>query len=147
MIAVGLVCLTAGLIAPPHAVVSRHRTPLRAASPQCKLFSQRPVTAGTEWDGVVNEITNYGCFVRMGHEQYSGLVHISTLLSESKKRVRPEDVKRHVEAEVGPVGTPVRVMVIRTTFKGKPQIGLQFLNVIVKEDIEDVVFAGRLRDD
>ena len=37
------------------------------------------LTAGTERDGLVSKITEFGCFVKLVNENRMGLVHVSTL--------------------------------------------------------------------
>ena len=121
---------------------SRHAH--RAPPPVCKAprVPLRELTQGSEWEGMVSKITDYGCFVRMGHEQHMGLVHVSSLAAE---RMEKEDVRDFVEETVGPVGSQVRVLVLGISFKGTKRISLQLLDVISRQQMEDIVFA-RPRD-
>lgn len=116
----------------------------RAPQPVCKAprVPLRELTEGSEWEGMVSKITDYGCFVRMGHEQHMGLLHVSSLASE---RMEKEAVRDFVEQTVGPVGSKVRVMVLSMSFKGNKRVSLQLLDVISRQQMEDIVFA-RPRD-
>ena len=116
----------------------------RAPPPLCKAprVPLRELTEGSEWEGMVSKITDFGCFVRMGHEQHMGLVHVSSLASE---RMEKEDVRDFVEQTVGPVGSKVRVLVLGMSFKGNKRVSLQLLDVISRQQMEDIVFA-RPRD-
>merc|ERR1711924_362592 len=102
----------------------------------------RPLMEGAEWEGLVSKITDYGFFVRMGDEQHMGLVHVSSLCEE---RLDTEDVPDFIEETVGPVGSKVRVQVLSLQFKGKKRVSLQLLDVISRDQMEDIVFA-RPRD-
>ena len=65
-----------------HAPLRRgSETGARARPPLCRgrLFEPQPLLEGEEWEGLVSKITDYGAFVRLGHEQHIGLVHIRTL--------------------------------------------------------------------
>ena len=59
--------------------------PARAAAlPVCKVprafrAPAAELTAGTERDGLVSKITEFGCFVKLVNENRMGLVHVSTL--------------------------------------------------------------------
>lgn len=148
MAALSLLLSAPSLIVPPlfvHPALAPLGTSrdVRMAPPRCALFKPVPVTEGSEWDGLVSKITDYGCFVTFGHEQHSGLIHVSSLTDE---RLAPADVPALVESKVGTEGSSVRVKVAATTFKGKKRTSLTFLHGITKENMEDVVFAGRLRD-
>ena len=141
MVAV-LPCLlaTAGWMVGTSSV--RVPTPTSRPQPHMKAlfknFPSRELVQGDEWDGLVAKITEYGAFVRMGHEQHYGLLHISSLSDE-----RIEDVSTFIEDAVGPVGSRVRVKVKRLQVKGVRKVSLELLDVVSRQHMEDVVFAGR----
>jgi predicted RNA-binding protein with RPS1 domain len=102
-----------------------------------QLFQMREAAEGSEWEGLIAKITDYGCFVRMGHEQHMGLIHISSLAGDD----RIDDVAEYIEERVGPVGSKVRCSVVSTSFKGTKRISLKLLDVVQKQNMEDLVFA------
>ena len=105
-----------------------------------KLFRRRELESGAIWEGRVSEITHFGAFVRMGHEQHMGLIHVSTLFTE---RVEPEEAAEAIEEAVGPVGAQVRVLVKSTEYRGAPRVSLTLLEVLNRQSreefLEDVV--------
>ena len=108
-----------------------------------RLFRQRPLEVGAEWDGLVTKITDFGAFVRLGHEQHMGLLHISDL---SQERLERENVPEYVEESVGPVGSKVRVSVSSLEYRGRPRVSLKLLSVIQKQQMEDLVFSSPRRN-
>lgn len=129
-------CCTSALLAPNHLPLAAQRAPrsvVRAA-----LFDQRDLVVGEEWEGLISKITEYGCFVKMGHEGHMGLVHIRTLAQE---RLEREIIPEWIEETVGPVGSKVMVEVQSLKFKGEKRISLRLLDVIKKQHMDDLVFA------
>ena len=112
---------------------------MRHAAPRAALFKAREPTVGTEWDGLVAKIESYGCFVRMGHEQHMGLIHISELAGD--ERISSQEAEDFIEAKVGPVGSKVRCSVLTATYKGKKRLSLKLIDVVQKQQMEDLVFA------
>ena len=111
--------------------------------PACKVpraFRVPPaeLVPGSERDGLVSKITDYGCFVKLANENRMGLVHISTLAPE---RLEKEEVPEFIESQIGPVGSKVRVKVMSVGYRGQKRVSLQLLDVISKQHIEDIVFA------
>ena len=77
------------------------------------------LSEGSEWEGQVEEITDFGCFVRLGRlgvQRHRGLLHVSGL---SEERLEPAAVPDYVEETVGPVGSKVRVLVRSLEYKGR----------------------------
>ena len=90
-------------------------------------------------DGLVSKITDYGCFVKIGGaEQSLGLVHVSTL---SDERIDADEVMDFVEECTGPPGSKVRVIVTSLEYKGQPRVSLKLVEVITKQELQDIVFA------
>jgi predicted RNA-binding protein with RPS1 domain len=119
-----------------RATSARHR----AYSPMCRqLFTPREPSVDSEWDGLVAKITDYGCFIRMGHEQHMGLIHISQLAGDNK--IPRSEAEQFVESATGPVGSKVRCSVLSTSFKGNKRISLKLIDVVQKQHMEDLVFA------
>ena len=112
-----------------------------------KLFRTRELELGAVWEGRVSEITHFGAFVRMGHEQHMGLIHVSSLLTE---RVEQHLATEAVEEAVGPVGAQVRVLVKSLQYKGTPRVSLTLLDVINRQSreefLDDVVLKRQPRD-
>ena len=95
--------------------------------PVCKVpraFRVPPaeLVPGSERDGLVSKITDYGCFVKLANENRMGLVHISTLAPE---RLEKEEVPEFIESQIGPVGSKVRVKVMSVGYRGQKRISLQ----------------------
>lgn len=77
------------------------------------------LSEGSEWEGQVEEITDFGCFVRLGRlgvQRHRGLLHVSGL---SEERLESAAVPDYVEETVGPVGSKVRVLVRSLEYKGR----------------------------
>jgi len=77
------------------------------------------LSEGSEWEGQVEESTDFGCFVRLGRlgvQRHRGLLHVSGL---SEERLEPAAVPDYVEETVGPVGSKVRVLVRSLEYKGR----------------------------
>jgi len=110
----------------------------RCPAPRAALFQPRPVAVGEQWEGLIASMTDYGFFVRMGHEQHMGLVHIRTLSTE---RLPREDVRDWLVDNVGPIGSKVQVEVLSTEFRGTKRIALRLLDVVSRQNMEDLVFA------
>ena len=113
------------------------------APPVCKVpraFRAPPaeLISGSERDGLVSKITDYGCFISLANENRMGLVHISTLAPD---RLEKEEVPEFIESQIGPVGSKVRVKVMSIGYRGQKRISLQLIDVISKQHIEDMVFA------
>ena len=53
-----------------------------SAAIAAKLFEPTPLVKGEEYEGLISKITDYGFFVRIGHEQHMGLVHIRIAIQE-----------------------------------------------------------------
>ena len=117
----------------------------RLGHPCAAMFEKRELEVGSRWEGLISKITDYGFFVKMGHEQHMGLVHIRTL---SEERLPRETIEDWVEESVGPIGSKVQVEVLRLEFKGTKRTSLRLLDVIQRQHMEDLVFApgpGRQR--
>ena len=117
--------------------------PARSVAPVCKVpraFRAPPaeLVPGSERDGLVSKITDFGCFVSLSNENRMGLVHISTLAPD---RIERDEVPEFIESQIGPVGSKVRVKVMSLGYRGQERIGLQLIDVISKQHIEDMVFA------
>lgn len=98
-------------------------------------FAATPLFEGDVWEGRVSKIEPYGAFVKLGVvENHVGLVHISTLAEEKVEN----DLANYVESVVGPVGTLVRVQVLRLEFKGVRRVSLRLVEVVSQETIEEV---------
>ncbi len=106
--------------------------------PKAFRTPQNPVSEGSEWDGLVSKITEFGCFVKLANTQSLGLIHVSSLAPE---RLEKEEVPAFIEETVGPIGSAVRVRVNSVSFKGQKRVSLQLLDVISKQTMEDIVFA------
>ena len=114
------------------------RTRHRCAAPRNALFKRRMLEVGDEWEGLLSKITEYGVFVKMGHEQHMGLIHVSEL---TKERMPRDHIPRWIEENVGPVGSKVRVEVLRLEFRGVKRTSLRMIEVITQQNMEDLVFA------
>ena len=106
--------------------------------PRAALFAARKLEIGDVWEGLISKVTDYGFFVKMGHEQHIGLVHISDLVQE---RLPREDVEPWIEENVGPVGSKVQVEVLKLEFKKAKRTSLRLLDVVQRQHMEDLVFA------
>ncbi len=102
------------------------------------FYEPQELRKGDAWEGLISKVTDYGFFVRMGHEQHIGLVHIRGLASE---RLPKETVADWIEENVGPVGSKVQVEVEKLEFKGAKRTSLRLIDVISKQRMDDVVFA------
>ena len=124
----------------PHGTARRHSQRLAAAggAPRMRLFEKRDVIVGEQWEGLISKITDYGFFVRMGHEQHVGLCHIKGL---ARDRLPRDEIPDWIEENVGPVGSKVQVEVERINFKGEKRTSLKLLDVIERQRMEDLVFA------
>ena len=119
----------------PTLVAGRHtRCVMNDGGGGGKLFRRRELESGAIWEGRVSEITHFGAFVRMGHEQHMGLIHVSTLFTE---RVEPEEAAEAIEEAVGPVGALVRVLVKSTQYRGAPRVSLTLLEVLNRQSREE----------
>jgi len=107
----------------------------RSSAPQCALFREEVMEEGAEWQGTVSKIVDYGCFVRLGTEQNMGLIHISSL---TKERIEREQIPEFVEANVGPVGSKVKVELTSLKFKGTKRVSLKLLEVLSRDKLEDL---------
>merc|ERR1740117_2634380 len=113
------------------------------APPVCKVprafrAPAGELISGCEREGLVSKITDFGCFVSLANENRMGLVHISTLAPD---RIERDEVPEFIESQIGPVGSKVRVKVMSLGYRGQERIGLQLIDVISKQHIEDMVFA------
>mmetsp|Transcript_26127 Transcript_26127/g.43181 ORF Transcript_26127/g.43181 Transcript_26127/m.43181 type:complete len:173 (+) Transcript_26127:51-569(+) len=105
---------------------------------RCAWFTTRELEVGAVWEGRVSQITDYGCFVRLGVQQHVGLIHVSQVASE---RIEKDQVPSFMEERVGPVGSKVRVEVLGLSFKGTKRVRLSLLEVLSTENVEELVFA------
>ena len=112
----------------------------RCRQPLAKLFEPTPLVKGEEYEGLISKITDYGFFVRIGHEQHIGLVHIRTL---SRERVERAEIMDWIEREVGPVGSKVVVEVLGLEFKGQKRTSLRLKDVLSRQYMEDLVVSHR----
>ena len=110
----------------------------RAPPPRAVLFEQRQLEVGEMSEGIIAKITDYGFFVRMGHQQHMGLVHIKQLVNE---RLERETIPDYIQEEVGPEGSKVLVEVQSLEYRGRKQTSLRLLDVISRQRMEDLVFA------
>lgn len=101
-----------------------------------KLFEPTPLIKGEEYDGLISKITDYGFFVKIGHEQHMGLVSIRTL---SRERLPRAEIMEWIEQEVGPVGSKVVVEVLSLEFKGEKRTSLRLKDVLTRQHMEDLV--------
>ena len=131
--------LPAALLLPGGALLRAPPSPRHPPPRAARGFEPRELVVGGQWEGLISKVTDYGFFVRMGHEQHMGLVHIRTLASE---RLPREDVSGWIEETVGPVGSKVQVEVQRLKFKGEKRTSLKLLDVITRQNMENVVFAA-----
>ena len=136
--ALSLLSLSAGwnsLRVSPRRAAVRSIQPVALASP----YAPQPLVLGEAYDGLVSKITDYGCFVKIGGaEQSLGLVHVSTL---SDERIDADEVMDFVEECTGPPGSKVRVIVTSLEYKGQPRVSLKLVEVITKQELQDIVFA------
>ena len=135
--ALSLLSLSAGWnsLALPRRAAVRSIRPQALASP----YAPQPLVLGEAYDGLVSKITDYGCFVKIGGaEQSLGLVHVSTL---SDERIDADEVMDFVEECTGPPGSKVRVIVTSLEYKGQPRVSLKLVEVITKQELQDIVFA------
>uniref|UniRef100_A0A6V2T5A0 S1 motif domain-containing protein n=1 Tax=Emiliania huxleyi TaxID=2903 RepID=A0A6V2T5A0_EMIHU len=96
------------------------------------------LSEGSEWEGQVEEITDFGCFVRLGRlgvQRHRGLLHVSGL---SEERLESAAVPDYVEETVGPVGSKVRVLVRSLEYKGRPRVSLQLLEVLSRQSASEL---------
>ncbi|EOD17574.1 hypothetical protein EMIHUDRAFT_243966 [Emiliania huxleyi CCMP1516] len=92
------------------------------------------LSEGSEWEGQVEEITDFGCFVRLGRlgvQRHRGLLHVSGL---SEERLESAAVPDYVEETVGPVGSKVRVLVRSL----EPRVSLQLLEVLSRQSASEL---------
>lgn len=116
---------------------------MRCRPPLAKLFEPTPLIKGEEYDGLISKITDYGFFVKIGHEQHMGLVSIRTL---SRERLPRAEIMEWIEREVGPVGSKVVVEVLSLEFKGEKRTSLRLKDVLARQHMEDlVVMCPRLK--
>ena len=136
--ALSLLSLSAGwnsLAGLPRRAAVRSIRPHALASP----YAPQPLVLGEAYDGLVSKITDYGCFVKIGGaEQSLGLVHVGTL---SDERIDADEVMDFVEECTGPPGSKVRVIVTSLEYKGQPRVSLKLVEVITKQELQDIVFA------
>ena len=116
----------------------RHAGPRRVDAPRAALFKRRELEVGARWEGLILKITDFGFFVRMGHEQHTGLVHIKTLVEE---RLARDTVADFIESNVGPEGSQVSVEVLSLEYRGQKQTSLKLLEVVKQQKMEELVFA------
>ena len=152
---IGFVPLLLALCTPPYATRARPQlisrplpmslpllhpavaaTALRCHPPTAKLFEPTPLIKGEEYEGLISKITDYGFFVKIGHEQHMGLVSIRTL---SRERVPRAEIMEWIEQEVGPVGSKVVVEVLSLEFKGEKRTSLRLKDVLTRQHMEDLV--------
>ena len=131
----------------------------RIASPlRAKLFDSSPLSEGDVCEGLVRlldcfpspwfgslqiarllsqiyKITDYGAFVKVGHEQTIGLMHIATLAGD--ERVPKDTIPDWVEENVGPVGSKVRCEVLQLEFRGAKRISLRLLDVVTRQRMDE----------
>mmetsp|Transcript_31224 Transcript_31224/g.99866 ORF Transcript_31224/g.99866 Transcript_31224/m.99866 type:complete len:162 (-) Transcript_31224:63-548(-) len=125
------------LLAPaarPHVL----RAPPVAARVPKAFRGSLDLSEGSEWEGQVEEITDFGCFVRLGRlgvQRHRGLLHVSGL---SEERLEPAAVPDYVEEIVGPVGSKVRVRVRSLEYKGRPRVSLQLLEVLSRQSASEL---------
>ena len=111
----------------------------RSCPPHCRaLFAREELASGDVWTGLVFKLTDYGAFVKLGHEQHIGLVHVKTL---SEERLPRESVVGFLEEVVGPVGSKVSCEVLSLEHRGQKQVSLKLLEVVKQQHMEDLVFA------
>ena len=79
---------------PPLRSVVQHQ---RCHAPIAKIFETVEPKKGDEMEGLISKITDYGCFVRLGHAHDMGLVHMRTL---SRERVPRPEIEDWIEREV-----------------------------------------------
>ena len=118
--------------------------PFRAAMrPACasfmRFYQPRELRTGEEWEGLVSKITDYGAFVKLGHEQHMGLLHVSSLSPE--ERLDRAEVAAWIEEVLGPIGSKVRVLVDSLEYRGTKRVSLRLLEVVSKQRMDDLVFA------
>ena len=121
----------------------RHHSllPARARPAFAKLFEATPPLAtGDRVEGLISKITDYGFFVRIGHQQDMGLVHIRTL---SRDRLDRDMIEDWIEQEVGPVGSKVEVEVLSLQHKGVKRTSLRLLDVITQQHMDDLVVCAK----
>ena len=110
----------------------------RVTPPHAALFKRRELAVGDKWDGLILKISDFGFFVRMGHEQHTGLVHIKTLVEE---RLARDTVASWLEENIGPVGSQVSVEILSLEYRGQKQTSLKLLEVVKQQRMEELVFA------
>ena len=119
-----------------------HELPwVRCGAPQCRkaaLFTREELSLGDIRTGLIFKLTDYGAFVKLGHEQHIGLIHVKTVSSE---RLPREQVAEYLEDAIGPIGSKVSCEIISLQYRGRKQVSLRLLEVVKQQRMEDLVFA------